>query len=185
MIADTQDDFLLCWPFVLAEEAPFPDDWSNPRNFSNDPHDPGGETMDGIIQREYSAYRISKGEPSRDVILITKPEGADIYRNSYWLPNCPKLPRGFNLCVFDENVNAGPHAGTVLLQRTLGIPADGLWGPQTDAAVATITDVTAAIEKYTDQREAYYRSLRGFQYFGTGWLRRSATIETAALKMAA
>ena len=179
------DQFDICWPFVLAEECPFPNDWSNPRNFSNDPHDPGGETMDGIIQREYSIYRQSKSEPSQDVRLITKPEGADIYRSSYWLPNCPKLPAGLNLCVFDENVNAGPHAGTVLLQRALGISADGLWGPQTDAAVAAITDVAGTIRAYTAQREAYYRSLRGFQYFGQGWINRSVTISTAALKMAA
>jgi len=179
------DSFPQCWPFVLAEECPFPNDWSNPRNFSNDPHDPGGETMNGVIQREYSIYRQSKGEPSQDVRLITQAEGADIYRTSYWNPNCPKLPAGLNLCVFDENVNAGPFAGTVLLQRALGILADGLWGPQTDAAVAAVTDVPGAINKFTDQREAYYRSLNGFQYFGTGWLRRSATIEAAALKMAA
>lgn len=180
--ADTQ--FQACLSFTLAQECPLPNDWSNRRNFSNDAHDPGGETMCGITQREYSIYRQEHGEPSRDVSLITRPEGDDIYLNSYWLPNCPKLPAGLNLCVFDENVNAGPHAATKILQRTLDIEDDGLWGPQTDLAVrGTVKNVAAIINAFTARREAYYRSLRGFTYFGEDWIRRSVQIGHAALKM--
>src|SRR5690348_13170891 len=127
------DRFHICLPFTLAQECPRPNDWSNPRNFSNDAHDPGGETMCGIIQREYTAYRKSKGLPSRDVRQLTREEGEEIYESSYWLPGCPKLP-GLDLCYFDEAVNAGPHTATVLLQRTLGVGDDGLWGPLTDLA---------------------------------------------------
>jgi lysozyme family protein len=184
-MAVTDLQFLACWPFTLIQECPYPNDWSNPRNFSNDPHDPGGETMCGIIQTEYNAYRAAKGEPLQDVSKITQDEGADIYYNGYWLPNCPKLSPGLNLCQFDEGVNAGPATATRLLQRALGIPSDGIWGPQTDAAVKAITNPTAVIAAFTSQREAYYRSLSTFQYFGTDWIRRSQEIGAEALKMAA
>ena len=176
--------FLACWPFTLIQECPRPDDWSNPRNFSNDAHDPGGETMCGIIQREYDIYRKSKGLPFQDVRHLTRDEGADIYYNSYWLPECPKLSPGLDLQFFDEAVNAGPGAATLILQRALGITGDRVWGPATDAAVKVITNPVAVINAFTNNREAYYRALRGFQYFGTDWIRRSAEIGAEAIKMA-
>lgn len=180
----TDARFDLCWPYTLIQECPFPNDWSNIRNFSNDPHDPGGETMCGIIQREYDIYRRSKGLPLQDVRHLTREEGADIYYNSYWLPECPKLPPGLDLCFFDEAVNAGPHAATKILQRTLGITADGVWGPQTDEAVrAGGPSVTADIKAFVAFREAYYRALSGFRFFGRDWIRRSEEIGAEALKM--
>jgi lysozyme family protein len=179
----TDPRFLACWPFTLIQECPLPNDWSNRRNFSNDAHDPGGETMCGIIQREYDQYRKSKGLPLQDVSKIGRDEGADIYYNSYWMPECPRLPAGLDLQFFDEAVNAGPGAATLILQRALGITADRMWGSETDAAVKGITNIAGTISVFTNNREAYYRGLRGFQYFGKDWIRRSAEIGTEALKM--
>lgn len=176
--------FTACWPFTLIQECPLPNDWSNRRNFSNDAHDPGGETMCGIIQREYDHYRRSKGLPLQDVSKISRDEGADIYYSSYWLPECPKLPAGLDLQFFDEAVNAGPGAATMILQRSLQITADRAWGPQTDAAVKAITTPVGIIKAFTIEREAYYRALSGFKYFGTDWIRRSVKIGADALKMA-
>lgn len=178
----TPDRFAICWPFVLAQECPRPDDWSNARNFSNDAHDPGGATMCGITQREYDLYRKSKGEPTQSVRYVIEPEGEEIYE-LYWLPECPKLPAGLDLCFFDEAVNAGPHTATKILQRMLDIDADGTWGPLTDLAVKGLSDVKAAIVSFTAKREAYYRALPGFPYFGHGWLNRSERIKAAALLM--
>jgi lysozyme family protein len=179
----TDARFDICWPYTLIQECPFPNDWGNIRNFSNDPHDPGGETMCGIIQREYDIYRKSKGLPLQDVRHLTRDEGADIYYNSYWLPECPKLAPGLDLCFFDEAVNAGPHAATKILQRALGISADGLWGVQTEMAVMSVQDVLATIKSFTQFREAYYRALSGFRFFGRDWIRRSEEIGAEALKM--
>jgi len=183
-MAITDPRFLACWPFTLIQECPLPNDWSNMRNFSNDAHDPGGETMCGIIQREYDIYRKSKGLPLQDVRHLTRDEGADIYYNSYWLPECPKLSPGLDLQFFDEAVNAGPGAATLILQRALGITADRQWGSQTDAAVKAITNTVSVINEFTSQRASYYRALRGFQYFGRDWIRRTQEIGNEALKMA-
>jgi lysozyme family protein len=177
--------FAACWPNTLIQECPLPNDWSNRRNFSNDAHDPGGETMCGIIQREYDGYRKRKGLPLQDVSKISRDEGADIYYNSYWLTECPKLPAGLDMQFFDEAVNGGPLAATRLLQLTLGITPDGAWGPQTDAAVKAIANVKIVVETFTAQRAAWYRRLRGFQYFGKDWEMRTSEIGAEALKMTA
>lgn len=177
------DRFTLCLPFTLAQECPFPNDWGNPRNFSNDAFDPGGETMCGIIQREYDAYRKHKGEPVRDVRHITQDEGEEIYQNQYWLPHCPDLYAGLDLCFFDAAVNEGSVAAIRLLQRVLGMPANGTWGPSTTFAARAITDPMAAIHLFAGRRETAYRSLRGFVHFGKDWLRRNKEITAEALKM--
>ena len=177
--------FQACLPFTLKQECPHPENWSNPHNFSNDRHDPGGATMCGIIQREYDIYRKHHNLPVRSVRLITREEGEEIYETSYWLPDCPNLPPGLDLCFFDESVNAGPHTAIKILQLALGLIADGEWGAQTSSAVRSISNVHAVINAFTGRRETYYRSLATFRYFGTDWIRRSQEIGAAALKMAA
>lgn len=178
------DRLPLCLPFTLAQECPFPNDWSNPRNFSNDAHDPGGKTMCGIIQREYDAYRKSKSLPVQDVRSISLAEGTDIYRNCYWLPHCPNLSPGLDLVFFDAAVNEGSLEAIKILQHALHVANDGRWGPQTDRAVASSYDARAVIADFTARREAVYRMMAGFKYFGTDWERRSAEIGAASLKMA-
>jgi lysozyme family protein len=177
------DRFEICWPYTLAQECPFPKDWSNPKNFSNDKHDPGGETMNGIIQREYDTYRHLKGLEPQDVRNITRAEGEEIYRG-YW-KHCELLPPGLDMTFFDTAVNMGRTRATKILQFVLGIPYDGLWGPQTAKAVAAITDVVSVIDKYTEHREATYKILNGWQYFGKGWTARDVKIGKISDSMAA
>jgi lysozyme family protein len=183
------DRFPICLPWTLRQECNVytgtAADWSNPRNFDDDPHDPGGETQCGITGNEYDFWLRQQGLPAVDVRKIQQPQGETIYDGSYWLPNCPKCPAGVDMCVFDENVNAGPRTSTILLQRALGLTADGAWGPATDKAVAAITNPTAIVNAFTAEREAYYRSLSTFKYFGTDWIRRSQEIGAVALKMVA
>ena len=177
------DRFSICWPFVLSMECPRPNDWSNPANYSNDPHDPGGATMEGIIQTEYNRYRWRKGEAAQSVLLISKAEGEDIYTNDYWLPKSPLLPPGLDLSWFDTDVNCGPGGATRILQSALGVAIDGQWGPITQGAVDAIADVGAAVRAFTAAREAYYRRLSGFQFFGRGWINRAVAISQDSLSM--
>lgn len=166
--------FEICLPFILKEEG----------GNNDNPHDPGGRTSRGIIQTEYNAYRHSKNEPVQSVYLATDAEVADIYLTSYWNPWCSSLPIGMDLVFFDMDVNAGPHEAILLLQRALGVTADGRIGQVTLAAIRDANPIKA-ISAFSDARRAYYRSLHTFKYFGNGWLSRVQTIEQAALKMAA
>ncbi len=177
--------FLACWPDVLAQECPFPNDWTNPKNFSNDPHDPGGKTMDGIIQTEYTAYCTKHDLPQMNVRNITQAQGQDIYVSNFWLPHCPDLSVGLDLEFFDANVNEGSKEAIRILQVALGINNDGIWGPQTEAAIAAITNINNVIVQFTHRRKIVYTETSGFQYFGTDWIRRATEIGNQALDMAA
>jgi lysozyme family protein len=183
-LADAYPRFAACMPLMLQQEAPYPSQWGNPRNFSNDPGDPGGKTMDGIIQVEYDSYRVRKGLPRQDVRLISEVEGDDIYLHEYWLPYCPELPPGLDLDFFDAYVNEGKTQAVRILQYALGRVSDGNWGPTTDAAVKAIADVGAAVRAFTARRKVVYENTRNFTRFGADWERRTSEIGAAALKMA-
>ena len=177
------DRFSVCFPFTLAQEDVDPARWSDPKNFSDTPGDPGGATMNGIIQSEYNAWRRAHGLAIQGVKVISREEGYAIYRGNYWLPYCPHLPEGLDLQFFDAAVNQGVHEAIEILQVALGIAKDGVWGPLTAAAVAGIKDVTTVGHAFTARREAVYRQTGGFKEFGTDWTRRALQIGAEALKM--
>ena len=174
MAIETSPRFLACLPFTLKEEG----------GYSNDAHDPGGKTMEGIIQREYDRYRRAHGLPLQWVKLISDDEMHDIYFGEYWVPHCPDLPPGLDLSFFDLCVNGGPLRAVVTLQRALGIRDDGQWGPQTAASITAIKSVTAVIQGYAYQREHFYRSLSTFKYFGKDWIGRTERCQMASAAMA-
>lgn len=178
--------FDICLPYTLAQECPFPKDWSNPKNFSNDAHDPGGETMCGIIQREYDQARKHWGKVCQDVRRCTKDEGYAIYRGTYWDPHCPALLPGLDLEFFDSSVNEGCFEAVKILQHILGLEVDGLWGPHTATRVAGIQmrDLPSIVRTFTMRRDEVYRQTKGFQYFGKDWENRSNQIGAIAEKMA-
>lgn len=182
------DRFLICLPYTLKQECNVytggPSDWVNPRNFDNDPRDPGGATMCGITHYDIEEYCEARGVATVDVRHMGQDIGTSIYRNKYWLPFCPKLPAGLDLFFFDTNVNMGSRA-VRLLQASLGVTPDGGWGPKTQAAVDAIKDVAAVIRDEESRRAATYKSFRTFPVFGKDWLRRDGEIGAAALKMVA
>lgn len=148
----------------------------------DDPHDPGGRTSRGIIQREYDAYRLHKGLTKRDVWSASDAEIDDIYRLSYWQPWCPQMPAGVDLVYFDMAVNAGPHEAALILQRALHVNADGHIGIVTLGAMHQ-PHAGELIAAFSDGRRAYYRSLRLFRRYGRGWLNRTTAIEAKAIAM--
>ena len=177
--------FLECLPFTLQQEAPYPSNWGSPRNFSNDPDDPGGKTMDGIIQVEYDKWRVQQGLPRQDVRQMTEDEGDAIYYANYYLPYCSELPPGVDLQFFDAAVNEGVGEAVKILQYALGLTNDGVWGPRIDAAVKSIADTSAAVSAFGARRHAVYTQTRGYTLFGRDWDRRTIEITNAALSMAA
>lgn len=177
------DRFSICLPFVLAQECPFPSDWANPKNFSNDRHDPGGKTFCGITQREYDTWRKAWGQEVEDVRKLTQLDGEKIYYESYWLPDCPGLALGLDLCFFDASVNQGSHEAIKILQEALQIEADGMFGPETVEALCEVKSLSTLIKAFSARRGVVYRMSKGFPYFGKDWLRRTAEIESAALAM--
>ena len=187
MVPTSRDTSFIPYPLGSDPkfEACLPDTLRQEGGYSNDAHDPGGMTMEGIIQREYDLKRRQWGLPTQWVKKISADEMRTIYYTDYWLPFCPRLPSGLDLEFFDLSVNGGAHRSAVTLQRALRVADDGVLGPQTFAALHAVeangsAAVNSLVVTFKQYREAFYRSLTTFRYFGSDWIRRSEEIEKEA-----
>jgi lysozyme family protein len=141
--------------------------------YSNHPSDPGGVTLEGVIQTRYNEYRRGKGLPLKALTpamrgtVVWTAERNEIYRKHYWNPvNGDGLPAGVDLAVFDYGVNSGP-------SRSLAHFAPF-------RALAPVP----AIKKLCARRLAFVRALRTWAVFGRGWGPRIASVEAIGVKMA-
>jgi len=157
--------------------------------YVNDPDDPGGETNHGVTARVYARWRKGRGLPAHSVRLIQPAEIAAIYDAEYWDPvrgdELLRLGFGVALVVFDFAVNAGVGRATRLLQRTVGVPEDGAFGPATLRALEAATP-DAFVAGYSRGREGFYERLAArrppLRKFLRGWLKRVAIVEGEALR---
>lgn len=141
--------------------------------YVNHPKDPGGATNQGITQRVYDDYRKTMGIKSQPVSMLTNAERDSIYRARYWaLIKGDSLPVGVAYVVFDGAVNSGVSQSVKWLQRALGVPADGVIGPQTINAARAHENHDWLVRKICDLRMAFLRALKTFSTFGKGWTRR-------------
>jgi lysozyme family protein len=166
--------FRICLDRVLKHEG----------GFVNHPKDPGGATNFGITQATLADFR-KKPVTVAEVKSMTKDEAGEIYRWRYWSPPlCEALPEGVDYMVFDLAVNSGVSRAVKFLQLTVGATPDGKVGPATLKAVSSMP-AREILEKMSDRREAFFRSLPTFPTFGRGWLRRLDDVTRDSLKDAA
>lgn len=89
-------NFAKCLEFVMKWETG--GDMSN-GGYTNDPHDPGGETKWGISKRAH---------PNLDIANLTYDEAAMVYFNKYWSPaGCADMEAAHALAVFNLGVMMG------------------------------------------------------------------------------
>jgi lysozyme family protein len=147
-------------PLLLAHEG----------GYSNNPADPGGETMFGVTKRvanENGYYGVMRELPLAKAV--------EIYKKKYWEPcQCDRLPDLLKFQVFDASVNSGPTQAIKWLQQMLGIPADGLIGPQTLVAIDRCDNFDEFVLKYNAIRLTFLTGLPTWPNFGKGWARRIA-----------
>lgn len=154
--------------------------------FVNHPKDPGGATNKGIT---IGTFRKFYGDTMTIEGLknITDVQVGVVYKAGYWdKAHCDSLPNGVDIVVFDMAVNAGPSRSIKLLQKSLNVGADGVIGPETLKALSEVSTegpdaIKELILEFTRQRNNFYRSLRVFDTFGKGWLRRSDATQQVAL----
>ena len=141
----------------------------------DDPNDAGGRTSRGIEQREYDAYCEIVGAPKGDVWKAPDAIIDDIYHRAYWFPYCPTLPPGPDYVFFDEHVNSGLHEAVLILQRALGVTADGHIGVITSAALSK-ADPKTLVNAMSDDRIRVYKVIEAEHpqdvKFDKGWLNR-------------
>lgn len=132
------------------------------------PGDPGGRTRYGISQRAY---------PGLDLERLTREQARDIYKRDYWdKAGCPGLPPVLRGYYFDCCVHHGIRQATRLLQRALGVRADGIMGPVTRQALCEESDPEALLFELRLCRMTFMVDLvdarPGQVKFLKGWLRR-------------
>ena len=150
--------------------------------YSNNPKDSGGETMMGVTKAAWSTWLkrpIANGEMAKLTVADITP----FYKALYWDKSyCNQLPTGIDYMVFDASVNMGVGQSIRLLQKSLGCVADGVIGPNTMKLINE-SKVNDMIDKYSAQKEMFYRSLALFNTFGKGWLSRVAQVKQNAKDM--
>jgi lysozyme family protein len=184
-------DFAKALAFALKWEVGT--DPKNPGGYTNDPHDPGGETKWGISKRSY---------PHLPIASLTLTEARDIYFFDYWDKDgnqesaCSELPWPVNFAHFDCTVNVGNRKtakddtivmhrrANMILQRALGVDDDGYIGPVTREALRLADPMRAALKAIT-QRELYYAQLGSWSMrYQAGWLRRTNALRLTIQRLA-
>lgn len=174
------------WPLVLKRVL------VHEGGYDNDPRDPGGVTLNGILQREYDKYRIEKGLPIRAMSAAMQKdptwiaERDDIYRTKYAdTVRFDELPAGLDYTIVDGGINSGPVQAVKWTQRELpGIVADGHIGNETMQAILAHPDYDKLIIGSLLRRQKFLEALKTFQYFGKGWTRRVNEVRAVATAMA-
>ena len=69
-----------------------------------------------------------------------------------------------------------------MLQSCVDATEDGVICPKTLARVSE-QDTEELIKLFSVKREEYYKSLRHFETFGRGWLRRNEDVRDTAIDM--
>lgn len=168
------DRFALCLAETLRWEG----------QYSNDPHDSGGATMRGVIQRVYDGFRDSRGLARRDVRQLEPAELQAIYHANYWqMVRGDELPPGVDLVTFDYGVNSGPSRAIKGLQKILGVAQDGHLGAATLAAVHR-SNPAELVARMMAERRRFIRQIGVYWRFGKGWENRCSGVERVALGMA-
>lgn len=123
--------------------------------YSNNPADPGGETMYGITKRVAVAHGYA-GEMKDLPLELAK----SIAKAEYWdAAHGDDLPSPLDFQVFDAAYNSG-------VERARG------WVAQ--AAEPPTDDVDKLIMRFDAYRLLFLRSLPSWPSFGRGWIRRIA-----------
>lgn len=133
--------------------------------YSNDPHDPGGETNWGISKRSY---------PHVDIKNLSRDGARAIYLRDFWdRIHGNDLYDGVAFQTFDFAVNSGIDTAVRYLQRAIGVADDGHWGPISTAAARDMTE-TDTIMMLSAERLDFMTRLSNWPNASRGWARRIA-----------
>jgi lysozyme family protein len=105
-------------------------------------------------------------------MTLTLDQAKHIYKSDYWdAIKGDHLPPMIATLVFDSAVNQGVFRATKLMQTALKVSADGIIGKKTLAAAQNADPYEFAV-LFGAERALHYASLKTFDVFGRGWMRR-------------
>ena len=146
------------------------------------PSDPGGRTNLGVTQATWENW-VGRESDEAEMRGLTPEKVEPMYKKKFWdAVRGDELPVGLDYLMFDFAVNAGAGRAIKTLQTAVGVTPDGGFGPMTMAAVQAV-DPVELIERFSQAKEDFYRSLTTFSTFGKGWLNRVADVKQHATSM--
>ncbi len=133
----------------------------------------GGKCGHGLLKG--TKYGISAASyPQLDIRNLSLTDAQAIYKRDYWeLVKADALPETIRFDMFDMAVNSGVGTAKLMLQKALGVKADGIMGPVTLKA-AFLSDPEMLDKRLSALRLLYICELKTFADFGRGWVRRIA-----------
>jgi lysozyme family protein len=148
------------------------------------PRDPGGMTNLGVTKKVWEEW-VKHSVDEKAMRALTPELVSPMYKKKYWdAVKGDELPDGLDYLMFDFAINAGPGRAIKTMQKAIGTTPDGAIGPKTMQSLKEMNP-TQLIEKFSVEKESFYRSLPTFQTFGKGWLRRVAEAKDHAETMLA
>jgi lysozyme family protein len=144
-------------------------------------HDNGGDTMNGVTQGVYDAYRRMNNEHLQTVRVILPEEVADIMESGYWTPaHCGDLTEKMGVAHFDWSYNHGQVGAIRMLQGVVGVMVDGQYGGVTKRAAQAMGD--DAVAPYLKARRDWYNDIAAvhpetYGRYLKGWLNRVDNLE--------
>jgi lysozyme family protein len=166
---------------VLKSEGGFQTDINDRGNILPDGR--AGSTNLGVTQAVWESF---VGHPVtwNDMRALTPEKISPLYKRKYWdAVRGDDLPAGVDYMMFDFAINAGPGRAIKLLQECIGEKIDGVLGPISMSTLKSMP-IKQLIERFTDTKEKYYKSLANPTY-EHGWINRAELVEINALKMVA
>ena len=175
-----QSNWQKSFELMLQSEGGYSDDQRDSGNHLPDGRQ--GSTMLGVTQYNWENW-IGHEVTQDQMKKLTPDDVKPFYKKKFWdVCRCDDMPSGIDYLIFDFAVNAGCGGSAKVLQRAVGVVPDGGIGPITLAAVSKY-NADELIEKFSEAKEAFYRSLSNFDVYGKGWLNRVAIVKIAALSM--
>ncbi len=137
----------------------------NEKGYVNNSKDPGGETNMGIAKRYH---------PNEDIKNLTRERANAILYKEVWNWNgINRLPREIRGFVFDHGVRTSPQNAIETTHRALGInPVGDIIGNTTLNLLQKI-DYEEFLYRYQNLVKEQDRNNKNYQYFGTGWNKRT------------
>lgn len=145
--------------------------------YSTDRRDPGNWTGGrvGVGALKGTKFGLAANTyPNLDIKNLTLAQAKEIYKKDWWDKlGADGMHSAIVFQLWDFAINAGKSRAIKELQQAVGVPADGIIGPQTLAAV-NAHDLNDVILSLTAERLKFYTSLSTFKTYGKGWTNRVA-----------
>jgi len=150
---------------------------SNEGRFQNDRNDRGNWTSGtiGVGELKGTKYGISAmSYPHLDIENITLEQARGIYHTDWWEKlELNRFPKAVAFQIFDSAVNHGVRSAVKMVQKAVGVTADGVIGPETISAVRKI-DPDDFVLRFIAERISFFVKVPAFSSFGRGWMARCA-----------